>query len=255
MRFENQVVIVSGGGSGIGKATALRFAQAGANVAVMGRREQRLGEVVSEIEGAGGEALAVVGDATVEADVQRAVEHVIQRFGGLDIVVNSAGGVDRTKVADSTAEDWDRIMAVNVRSVFLTAKYAIPHMKSRGGGNIVNVSSISGLAGQADAASYSAAKAAVNNLTRAMAHDYGPDKIRVNAVLPGLVRTEMSATRVLEGLSWEEMEQQHWLSGFPLGRVGVPDDIAAGILFLSSSDASWITGTCLVIDGGYMAGV
>lgn len=255
MRFENKVVLITGGGSGIGAATAMRFAAEGACVAVVGRRSEKLAEVVGEIEAAGGVAMAVAGDVIVEEDVRNLFREIETRFGGVDVVVNSAGGVDRTKVADSTVEEWDRVMAVNVRSIFLTAKYAIPHMQRQRSGSIVNVSSISGLAGQADAASYSAAKAAANNLTRAMAHDYGPDGIRVNAVLPGLVRTEMSATRVLEGLSWEEMEQQHWLAGFPLGRVGRPEDIAAGILFLASEDAAWITGTCLVIDGGYTAGI
>jgi NAD(P)-dependent dehydrogenase (short-subunit alcohol dehydrogenase family) len=253
MRLKDKVALITGGGTGMGRATAELFAREGAKVAVSGRRKEKLEETVAAITSQGGEALAIPGDVSRHEDARQMVMETIARWGQLDILINNAGAIDRTKVADSTEEDWDRIMAINVKAIFLTSKYAIPQMIRQGGGCIINVSSISALRGQTDAHSYSAAKAAVCNLTKAMAVDYAPYNIRVNAVLPGLVETEISRTRLKPGQTWQEMAEKHWIPLYPLKRLGTPEDIAKGILYLVSDDASWVTGIDLIIDGGYTA--
>lgn len=253
MKLLNKVALITGGGTGIGRATAELFMQEGAKITVSGRRKEKLDDVVRAIVSKGGEALAVSGDVSQDEDAQRMVMETIARWGKLDILVNNAGAIDRTKVVESTVENWDRIMNINVKGIFLTCKYALPHMIEQGGGSIVNVASISGFRGQTDAHSYSAAKAAALNLTKAMAVDYARHNIRINSVSPGLVETDISRTRLKPGQTWEEMAQKYWIPLYPLGRLGTPKDIAKGILFLASDDASWITGIDLAIDGGYMA--
>ncbi len=177
----------------------------------------------------GGEAIAIPEDVTREEDTQRMVWETVARWGKLDILINNAGAVDRTKMMESTLENWDRIMDINVKGVFLTLK--------QGGGGIVNVSSVAGLrGGLPDAPSYSAAKAAVITLTETMAVDFARYRIRVNAVLPSLVETDVARTRVKLGQTWEEIKEK-LIPLYPLGRLGTPEDIAQGILYLASDAA------------------
>ncbi|HWP47670.1 MAG TPA: SDR family oxidoreductase [Candidatus Limnocylindrales bacterium] len=253
MRLVNKVALITGGGTGIGRATAELFAQEGAKVAISGRRKEKLEEAVTAITLKGGEAIAIPGDVTRQEDTQRMVRETVARWERLDILVNNAGAVDRTKMMESTLENWDRIMDINVKGVFLTSRSVIPQMIKQGGGSIVNVSSVAGLrGGLPDAPSYSAAKAAVITLTKTMAVDFARYRIRVNAVLPSLVETDVARTRVKPGQTWEEIKEK-LIPLYPLGRLGTPEDIAQGILYLASDAAAWVTGIELIIDGGFTA--
>ncbi|MFQ6124573.1 MAG: SDR family NAD(P)-dependent oxidoreductase [Candidatus Heimdallarchaeota archaeon] len=252
MRLPDKVALITGGGTGIGRATAELFAKEGAKVAISGRRATKLEEVVHKISKSGGEALAIPGDITKEEDVKKMVMTTIANWHRLDILVNNAGVIDRTQIHETSTENWDLVLDVNVKGIYFTCKYAIPKMIKFGGGSIINIASVSGLRGQNDAHAYSAAKGAVVNLTRALAISYGPQNIRVNTVCPALVETAMPRTRLKEGQTWEEMVPI-WANDYPLRRIGQPIDIAYGCLYLASDEASWVTGTTLVIDGGLTA--
>ena len=189
--MKNQVALITGGASGIGRATALLFAREGAAVAVADLDQAGVQAVARQIEAEGGQAIALRCDVSQAADCQRAVQQTVDAFGSLDILFNNAGIIRRANVVDTTEEEWDRVMAVNVKSVFLMSRYAIPYLAGRGGGVIINTASGWGLVGGRQAAAYCASKAAVVNLTRAMALDHGPQNIRVNCVCPGDTATGM----------------------------------------------------------------
>lgn len=250
--LKNKIALITGGASGIGRATALRFAQEGAAVVIADVNAEAAQGVVKEIEAAGGQALFVSCDVTQAQDCQRAVEAAVATFGGLDILFNNAGIIRRADVLGTTEEEWDRVMAVNVKSIFLMSKYAIPHMQKRGGGAIINTSSGWGLKGGGNAAAYCASKGAVINLTRAMAIDHGPQNIRVNAVCPGDTDTPMLRSEAKQ-LGQAEHEFLAESAARPLGRYGKPEEIAEAALFLASDAASYITGAALVVDGGGLA--
>jgi NAD(P)-dependent dehydrogenase (short-subunit alcohol dehydrogenase family) len=253
MRLANKVALITGGGTGIGRATAELFAEEGAKVAVSGRRKEKLEETVIAITSKGGQAIAIPGDVTQEDDTKRMVMETVACWEKLDILINNAGAIDRTKMMESTLENWDRIMNINVKGIFLTSRCAIPQMVKQGGGSIINVSSVGALrGGLPDAPSYSAAKAAVLTLTKTMAVDFARHHIRVNTVLPSLVETDVARTRIKPGQTWEEIRES-MLPFYPLGRLGTPEDIAQGILYLASDAAAWVTGIDLIIDGGFTA--
>lgn len=253
MRLSNKVALITGGGTGIGRATAELFGKEGAKVAVTGRRADKLEEVVQTIISNGGEAISIPGDVTKEEATKQMVLAPIAHWKRLDFLVNSAGVIDRMQTHEIPQEKWDLVMDVNVKGLHFTCKYAIPQMIKFGGGSIINVSSVSGFIGQPDSHAYSAAKGATINLTRAMAISYGPVNIRVNAICPGMVKTPMSETKLKKGETFEEMIPI-WTELYPLRRIGKPMDIANGCLYLASDEASWVTGTTLVIDGGLTAG-
>ena len=253
MRLKDKVALITGGGTGIGQGIAKASAAEGAHVAVCGRRVEPLEETVEQITSSGGKAFFLTGDVAVEEDATRIVSETIAHCGRLDILVNNAGTNRRTTLADAPVEDWNLVMDVNVGGTFLVSRVAIPQMITQGSGAIVNITSIAGIRGQMNLTSYSAAKGAVRNMTRAMAADYGQHGIRVNAVAPGLVRTSLSETRVQPGQTWEELAEELWIPKIPMGRTGTPEDIAKAVVFLSSEDASWITGAELVVDGGQLA--
>jgi len=253
MRLQDKICLVTGGGSGLGRAIAERFCAEGARVTVVGRRAEALEASVAAITAAGGEAHAVVADIADPAQAARCVREVAERWGRIDVLVNNAGAVIRKPCAELSVEEWDSVMDVNLRAVFLMCHEVLPHMVASGGGSIVNVASISALRGQPNACVYSASKAGVVNFARSIANDYGRHGVRANNILPGLVETELSRSRLKPGETWEEVMRAQFLPHYPLGRVGQPADIANAALFLASDEASWISGIDLIVDGAYMA--
>ncbi|MFQ6099746.1 MAG: SDR family NAD(P)-dependent oxidoreductase [Anaerolineae bacterium] len=245
--------LITGGASGIGRATALLFAHEGAAVAVVDLDEVGGEDVVRQIRKEGGRAIFVLCDVSQAMDCRRAVQFTVDDLGGLDILFNNAGIIRRATVIDTTEEEWDRVMAVNVKSIFLLSKYAIPVMAQAGGGVIINTGSGWGLVGGHRAVSYCASKGAVVNMTRAMALDHGAQNIRVNCVCPGDTDTGMLRDEAHQlGASEEEFLAE--AADRPLQRIGRPEDIAQAVLYLASDASSFVTGTTLVVDGGGLAG-
>jgi NAD(P)-dependent dehydrogenase (short-subunit alcohol dehydrogenase family) len=245
--------IITGGASGIGRAAALLFVSAGAAVVIADIDDQGGEALAKKIHAGGGEGIYVHCDVTKAEDCQRTVQRTINSFGGVDILFNNAGIIRRASVIDTTEEQWDRVMAVNVKSIFLMSKYTIPHMVQAGGGVILNTSSGWGLVGGRDAVSYCASKAAVVNLTRAMALDHGAQNIRVNCICPGDTDTPMLRVEARQ-LGENEKTFLDDAAERPLQRIGTPQDIAQAALYLCSDAASYVTGSTLVVDGGGLAG-
>jgi NAD(P)-dependent dehydrogenase (short-subunit alcohol dehydrogenase family) len=253
MRLKGKVALITGGASGIGRATAMLFVREGAAVAIADLDEAKGESVVQKIRDAGGQAIFVHCNVSQAVDCQRAVRLTVDEWSGLDILFNNAGIIRRATVLETSEEEWDWVMAVNVKSIFLMSKYAIPIMEKAGGGVIINTGSGWGLVGGADAASYCASKGAVVNMTRAMAIDHGRQKIRVNCICPGDTDTDMLQNEARQ-LGIPATEFMAEAAARPLGRVGTPEDIAQAALYLASDAASFVTGTVLVVDGGGLAG-
>jgi NAD(P)-dependent dehydrogenase (short-subunit alcohol dehydrogenase family) len=252
--LNGKVALITGGASGIGRATALLFARKGAAVAVVDVNEPEGKAVVQKIIDEGGQAIFVRGDVTRAADCQLAVQQAFEQLGKLDILFNNVGIIRRTSVVETSEEEWDRVMATNVKSVFLLSKYAIPIMAEAGGGVIINTASNWGLVGGQNAASYCASKGAVVLLTKAMAVDHGAQNIRVNCICPGDTDTPMLRS---EARQLGKPEEQFLAESAqrPLQRVGRPEEIAQAALYLASDASSFITGIALVVDGGGLAGL
>jgi NAD(P)-dependent dehydrogenase (short-subunit alcohol dehydrogenase family) len=245
-----KVALITGGASGIGRATALLFAREGASVALADMNQEAGQRVVQEI---GGLVLFEHADLTKAADCQLVVDHTLREFGKIDILCNCAGIIRRASVVELSEEDWDRVMAVNVKSVFLLSRLVIPTMLKAGRGSIINIASGWGLAGGPRAAAYCASKGAVVLMTKAMAVDHGRQKIRVNCICPGDTDTDMLRN---EARQLGESEDQFLTESArrPLGRIGRPEEIARAALYLASDASSFVTGTALVVDGGGLAG-
>ena len=245
--------LITGAASGIGRAIALTFAAEGASVAIADRDTTNGQSVAREIEQLGGSSVFVACDVTRADDCRKAVEQTAEAFGKLDLLVNNAGIIARRSVVELEEKDWDRVMDVNVKSVYLMSKHAIPVMRAGGGGSIINTSSGWGLVGGPDAAVYCASKGAVVLLTKAMAIDFGPDGIRVNCLCPGDTDTNMLREEARQ-LGEAEADVLAASASRPLGRVGTPEDIARAALFLAADHSAYVTGTTLVVDGGGLAG-
>ncbi|MER3445790.1 MAG: hypothetical protein C4291_02645 [Candidatus Dadabacteria bacterium] len=254
MKLQDKIALITGGGTGIGKATAILFAQEGATVIVIGRRKSKLVETVDAAQRNGGRADYVVGDVSNVNDTERAVKETVRRFGGLDILINNAGVFRGIKITDVTENEYNRIMDINLKGIFFMCKHAVPEMEKRGGGTIVNVASILGIKGyRAGSTSvYSASKAGVIMLTKALALELVPYKIRVNCVCPAVVETEIFETL---GIPKERIPERmkKWESYHPMGRNGRPEEVARALLYFASDDSSWATGSILNLDGGVTA--
>jgi NAD(P)-dependent dehydrogenase (short-subunit alcohol dehydrogenase family) len=248
VELKDKIALVTGASSGIGRATALSFAEAGARVALVGRNAEALAWVAGEIESRGGTPYAIAADVTKEADAERAIVETVERFGALDILVNAAGGLSSGTIESTTLNAWDAMLDVNLRAVFHLMQLAIPHLEPRRG-NIVNVSSVTGLRAFPGVLAYCVSKAGVDQLTRCAALELAGKSIRVNAVNPGVVRTEVHRR---SGMNEETYAAflEHSQGTHPLGRVGEAEEVAGLILFLASERAAWITGATYSIDGG-----
>lgn len=251
-KLNGKTAIITGAATGIGKASSLLFATEGAAVAVIDIDETGGIGVVEKITDNGGQAIFIQCDVSNSDDCRNAVNETAERFGGVDILFNNAGIIKRTTVLDIEEDEWDRVMGVNVRSVYLMSKYALPHMIAKKSGSIINTSSGWGLKGGGRAVSYCASKGAVTNMTRAMAIDHGGDNIRVNAICPGDTDTGMLRNEAVQ-LGEDIIEFLADGADRPLSRLGTPEEIARAALFLASDDASFVTGTTLVVDGGGIA--
>jgi NAD(P)-dependent dehydrogenase (short-subunit alcohol dehydrogenase family) len=252
-RLKGKVAVITGGARGLGRPTALRMAQEGAAVAVLDRLGQEAGDFADELAAAGHQACSWPLDVSREADVQRVMGEIADRFERIDVLVNNAGVVGANKPTDQLTEaEWDSVQAINVKGVFFCTKHAIPHLRRAGGGSIINLSSIYGLVSAPDVPPYHASKGAVRLMTKTDALTYASEKIRVNSIHPGYIWTPM-----VEGFLHDQGDPPGGRAAIdalhPLGHVGEPDDIAWACVYLASNEAKFVTGAELVVDGGYTA--
>lgn len=258
MKLKDKTAIITGAASGIGKATAINFAREGAKVMCADVNADGAEATARQIADTGGEAASVRADVSKEADVERMIGETVSRWGRLDTLYNNAGIGYGMPVTQIPAEEWDRLMGVNLRGVFLGCKHAIPQMLKNGGGAIVSTASDAGLRGQAMLSAYCASKGGVVLLTKSLAVEWAEQGIRVNCVCPGVIRTPildpfLAQAQATTGTSvdelWKRMGEAH-----PMGRVGQPEEVAKAVTFLASDEASFITGVALPVDGGLEAG-
>lgn len=252
MNFKDKVVLITGAGSGIGRKTAIMFAERGAKVAVNDISQERGMETVNIIKQNGGEAIFILGDVSSPQDAERIIKEVVNNFGRIDILVNNAGIVVYGKVENTSEEDFDRTMLVNVKGPFFLSKYAVLEMKKQGGGVIVNVSSEVALKAIPERCVYSMSKGALIALTKSMAIDYARENIRVNAVCPGTTFTQGLAERLKNLPNADEVLKQ-MSERRPIGRLGKEEEIAFAILFAACDEAGYMTGSIISIDGGFTA--
>jgi NAD(P)-dependent dehydrogenase (short-subunit alcohol dehydrogenase family) len=245
-RLRGKSAVVTGAAKGIGRATAELFAREGALLVLTDVDEAGLEELRERLAGEDGEVETVVGDVSIPEDAKAMIGAAVERFGRIDVLVANAGVIPLSTIVDATPEDWDQVMSVDGRGMFLTCKYAVEAMLETGGGSIVCLSSISGLAGQAQQAAYGPAKFVATGLTKHLAVEWAEMGIRVNAVAPGTILTEAVA-------ELPDEYKKPMLEAHPVGRLGEPSEVANAILFLASDEASFITGAILPVDGGYLA--
>ncbi len=250
MRLEGKTALVTGGGEGIGRATALLFAKEGAKVGIMGRTKAKLEQVAKEAEGPG-EITALEGDVSSDADAKRVVEDFYKKYGRIDILFNNAGILEGGTVVTTTMDVWDRTIGINVKGVFLMSKYAVPLMAKHGGGSIINNSSVLGMVGMENCVAYNASKGAVRQITRSMALDHAKENIRVNSICPGYIKTKMDVEFMGNPPDAEEQLDKIAAGMIPLVRRAEPVEVGHAVLYLASDDSKYVTGSDLVIDGGW----
>jgi NAD(P)-dependent dehydrogenase (short-subunit alcohol dehydrogenase family) len=256
LRLSGKVALLTGGGTGIGRACALAFAREGARVAVVGRRKEPLDAVAAEIAAAaassGGKSLALSCDVTQRSSVEASLAAAEKHFGRLDTIVNNAGAVVVATVEHTSDAEWDRVLAANLTGTFFVSRAALAPLRRAGGGSIINIGSVLGLVARKDRAAYCAAKAGVSGLTRAMALDHAHEKIRVNCICPTLVETQLGMQSIQQTPN-AVAEIQKRIAEIPIGRLGKPDDVAMMAVYLASEHASWVTGVSFPLDGGLTA--
>jgi NAD(P)-dependent dehydrogenase (short-subunit alcohol dehydrogenase family) len=253
--FRGKVAVVTGGGAGIGLTTARRLAQEEASVVICSDREDQAQQAAGSLREEGLEVRGMRGDVTSSTDMRGLVDFAVETYGGVDVLVNSAGVQRYGTVTDTEEDVWDEVLGVNLKGIYLASRHAIPEMRERGGGAIVNVSSVQAIASQTGVAAYTASKGGINALTRAMALDHAHENIRVNAVCPGSVDTPMLrwAADLFKGEDTVEATVEDWGRMHPLGRVARPEEVAEVICFLAGPKASFVTGADYMVDGGLLA--
>lgn len=251
-RLEGKVALITGGGTGIGRAIALAFAREGAKLAVAGRRKEKLNETIREMEKQGGQGLAIVCDVAKAKDAAHAVRETAKHFGRLNVLVNNAGVLHASTIEGIAEEEWDRLMTINLKGPFLMCRAALPEFRKAGGGAIINVGSVLGLVAMKDRAAYCASKGGVTLLTKAMALDHAHENVRSNCICPSIVETEL-----VQGLFAASEEgkalRKARIGQIPIGRMGRPEDVAELAVFLASDESSWLTGAAIPLDGGLSA--
>jgi NAD(P)-dependent dehydrogenase (short-subunit alcohol dehydrogenase family) len=248
-RLQGRVVIVTGAGTGIGRACALAMAREGARLALVGRRQEKLEDLAKEI---GSSARVIAADVSKKADIENLIARTVAEFGGINVLLNNAGVLHVGNVEQITEEQWDQTFNINVRGLWLLSRAVLPHMRKAGGGAIINVASVLGINGARNRASYAPSKGAVVLLTKCMAIDHGHENIRVNAICPSFVETDLTAA-VLSTAPDPQAVRRERVAVHPLGRLGKPEDIAGLAVYLASDESSWVTGSVFPVDGGYLA--
>jgi len=251
-RFQQKVAVVTGAGGGIGRATAEALAAEGAAVAVVDMRQDLIDEVTASIRTAGGQALGVCADVSSVDDARRIASETVVAFGGINVLVNNAAIEYYGTVVEQNEDDWDRVIAVNLRGVYLVSRFSLPHIAARGGGAVVNVASVQAFACLPRSAAYVASKGAVVALTRAMALDHAKENIRVNCVCPGSIQTPLLALAAAQEND-PQAAYAEWANKHPIGRIGTPTEVANVILFLASEQSSFVTGSPYLVDGALSA--
>lgn len=251
MQLEGKLAVITGAATGIGRSIALLFAEEGARLVIADVNEEDARKTVADIESRGGSASFVGTDVSKAAEVEALMAHAAETMGGIDVIVNNAGLQRSGSVTDFPESEWDSLMSVNPKSCFFGAKYGVPHLLKRGRGSIVNMASIAGLKGGAGMTAYSASKGAIIAFTRALAAELAPHKIRVNCICPGWIDTPFNRPAI-DYMGGRENQEAFVRRSVPLGRQGLPDEIAPAMIYLASDASSYVTGQALVIDGGLL---